>query len=83
MEVPEEGEIGDTLMVPDVRADQHNEVSEHSIAVPVNGKIRKTIENVVGSWPGLFNNVLDLCDDGLESLPKLEMVCLYPGAVLG
>jgi len=56
-----------------VRADQHEEVTEHPIAGPIHCKVRQTIEKIVCTWFILFNNVLDRGNQGLKSLPKREI----------
>ena len=77
MDIPEKGEVGQAAMVQYVRADQHEEVAEHSIAGPIHGEVGQTIEEVVGTWPGFFDDALEFTDQGLEPLSELKRVCFY------
>ncbi len=77
MDIPEEGEVSQAAMVQYVRADQHEEVAEHSIAGPIHSEVRQTIEEVVGAWPGFFDDALELTYQGLEPLSELKRVGFY------
>jgi hypothetical protein len=76
MDIPEKGEIGQSAVVQDIGADQHEEIAEHSIAGPIHGKVGQTIENVVGAWPSFFDHTLEFAYYGLKPLPKLKVVSL-------
>ena len=83
MDISEEGEVSQAAMVQYVRADQHEEVTEHSIAGPIHSEVRQTIEEVVSAWPGFFYDALELTYQGLEPLSELKRVGFYTWETLG
>jgi hypothetical protein len=72
--VPEQGEIGDGLQVVQVRARQHEEVAEHLVGVPVDGKVRKAVEDVERAAAGFAEDLVHRRDEVLEPLFRIELV---------
>ncbi len=73
-------EVGDGLDVVEVGAREHEEVAEHLVAVPVGGEVGERVEDVEAAGARALDRPVDLGEEGLEPLLRVEGPDLDPWA---
>ncbi len=79
--VPEQPEVGDGLEIVQVGTGEREEVAEHLVGVPVDGEVGEAVEEVEGAPPRLLDHAMDVGNEVLEAVLRLQVMDLGPEVV--